>query len=83
MANKVDLPVRPGDVIQVAEPDYCYGKGTLKLRITEILGIDRQSDGAWVSMYGVTVYPNGRESAVHPVSVRLSVLAAARRAAVL
>jgi hypothetical protein len=80
MPSNLDLPVKVGDTIQVAEPDYLYGVGMLKLRITQIFGVSQHTDGAWLNVRGVQLYPNGNEGGERNAAVRFSVLAQAKRA---
>ncbi|GIJ27961.1 hypothetical protein Vqi01_31230 [Micromonospora qiuiae] len=47
------LPFGVGDVVQVAELHYCYGLGTLTLRIVELGCRERHSDGLWINLRGV------------------------------
>ncbi len=82
VAGNRDLPVQVGDVLLVAEPDYAYGAGPLRLRITKILDVVRQTDGPWLNMLGNTIFADGREGLERPVAVRFGVLAAAKRAGV-
>ncbi|WP_412101312.1 hypothetical protein [Micromonospora maris] len=45
--------LRVGAVVEVPEQHYCYGLGTLTLRIVEIGRRERHSDGVWVRLRGV------------------------------
>ena len=55
-------PLNVGDVIKVAEPDYCYGVGELRMRITKIGPVQEQQDGLWVSLEGLTLRPDGSQT---------------------
>jgi hypothetical protein len=48
-----------GDVIKVAEADYCYRLGELYLRLTKIGTTHRQADGQWVSLEGIELRSDG------------------------
>ncbi|SCE67615.1 hypothetical protein GA0074695_0230 [Micromonospora viridifaciens] len=49
-----------GDVVQVAEQHYCYGLGTLTLRVIELGRRERHSDGIWINLRGVELgHPSG------------------------
>ncbi|ABP52628.1 hypothetical protein Strop_0143 [Salinispora tropica CNB-440] len=47
------LPFGVGSVVQLAEQHYCYGLGTLTLRIVEVGRRVRRTDGLWIHMRGV------------------------------
>ncbi|QGN45999.1 hypothetical protein GKC29_03460 [Micromonospora sp. WMMC415] len=47
------LPFRVGDVVELAEQHYCYGLGTLTLRVVELGRRERHSDGLWIHLRGV------------------------------
>ncbi|MFU8850910.1 hypothetical protein ACNAW0_07985 [Micromonospora sp. SL1-18] len=49
-----------GDVVEVAEQHYCYGLGTLTLRVIELGRRERHSDGIWINLRGVELgHPSG------------------------
>ncbi|GAA2716646.1 hypothetical protein ACFY2R_22605 [Micromonospora olivasterospora] len=51
--------VSVGDVVTVAEDDYCYGTGPLRLRITRRpAGLDHPRL-EWVELTGVELRPDG------------------------
>ncbi|TDB71108.1 hypothetical protein [Micromonospora sp. KC723] len=51
-----------GDEVTIAEPDYCYGVGPLRLRITEpVAGLDHPAL-EWVEVTGVELRPDGTEA---------------------
>ena len=54
-------PVRPGDVVHVAERDYRYGIGALTLRITAVGEVWQLTDGLWVPVDGVPLRSDGQE----------------------
>ncbi|WFE63296.1 hypothetical protein [Micromonospora sp. WMMD714] len=47
------VPFGIGDVVTVAEQHYCYGLGTLTLRIVEVGRREEHSDGLWIHLRGV------------------------------
>lgn len=47
------LPFGVGSVVQLAEQHYCYGLGTLTLRIVEVGRRERRTDGLWIHVRGV------------------------------
>ncbi len=62
----MNTPVTVGDVIQVGEPDYMYGRGPLHLRLTEVGQVERQADGLWLHLRGVELWADGREKNAQP-----------------
>lgn len=49
-----------GDVVEIAEQHYCYGLGTLTLRVIELGRRERHSDGIWINLRGVELgHPAG------------------------
>jgi hypothetical protein len=68
-------PVRIHDVVRIEERDYCYGVGTLTLRVTERPTVGRQADGDWIVLRGKEVRWNGEEGSIREVLVRPSALA--------
>lgn len=61
--------LRVGDTVLIPEPDYCYGLGTLTLRITAIgTGTPRRD---WVQLRGVQLGDDGREIKEREVLARL------------
>ncbi|MFG1953356.1 hypothetical protein [Micromonospora sp. NPDC048830] len=51
--------VSVGDVVTIAEADYCYGTGPLRLRITQRpAGLDHPAL-EWVELTGVELRPDG------------------------
>lgn len=59
-------PVKVGDVIRVAEADYCFGTGFLKMRVTEVGAVQQRQDGAWVSLVGYELRPDGSHASPQP-----------------
>jgi hypothetical protein len=58
-ADQPELPLKPGDVIRVEEPDYMYGLGTLILRIVAV-GKTRQIEGdAWINLRAMPLRSDG------------------------
>jgi hypothetical protein len=54
-------PVKVGDVIQVAEADYKYGTGVLRLRVSKVGRAERLPDGDWLDLEGFTVRVDGTQ----------------------
>jgi hypothetical protein len=77
----VTAPASPaaGDVLQLAENDYRFGRGTLTMRVTEVLHLQQLPDGLWVSVRGVTLLRTGQEGPERQVLVRVSALGRALR----
>ena len=69
-------PIKPGDVLQVNEPDYKYGTGILRLRVSKVGSAQRLPDGEWVDLEGFTLRADGSHLATEPrhVLVRISSL---------
>lgn len=54
--------VSPGDVVQLSEPDYQYGIGALRLRITRVrLDLSTWYDGHWVWLEGIEIRLDDRD----------------------
>ncbi|GAB1693390.1 hypothetical protein [Krasilnikovia sp. M28-CT-15] len=61
-----------GDVIHAAEPDYRYGRGTLRLRVTAVGAVRREPDGSWQELEGHEIFWNGdTDQRVRHAMVRL------------
>lgn len=66
-------PLRPGDVVEVAEPDYEYGLSPLILRVLEVGARERRPDGIWLNLRGVQLRPaDGRPLRQRRALVRLA-----------
>jgi hypothetical protein len=66
------LPIRAGDVVHLAEPDYRFGRGRLTLRVT---GPPLSTpEPEWVELHGIEVAWNGREVGERVVQVRVAAL---------
>ncbi|MFJ8578961.1 hypothetical protein [Micromonospora sp. NPDC093277] len=49
-----------GDVVAIPEQHYCYGLGTLTLRLIEVGRRERHSDGIWINLRGIELgHPAG------------------------
>ncbi|MBM7083320.1 MULTISPECIES: hypothetical protein [Micromonospora] len=60
MTARPVVPFGIGDVVTVAEQHYCYGLGTLTLRIVEVGRREEHSDGLWIRLRGVELrHPSG------------------------
>jgi hypothetical protein len=64
----------PGVVLHLGEEDYRFGVGPLVLRVTEVLEMQRLSDGPWVAVRGVTITWDGRDGDERQVLVRLDAI---------
>ncbi|MGI5213019.1 hypothetical protein [Plantactinospora sp. CA-290183] len=79
--DAADPPARPapapaaGDVLRIAESDYCYGVGPLVLRVTRV-GVDlgRYPRLEWLSLRGVELRRDGSAGPERQVLVRASAL---------
>lgn len=68
-------PLRPGDVISVAEPDYMYGVGPLTLRLTGVDdGANPQPVTDWVRVTGVVIRWDGSEGKEREAVIRRAAL---------
>lgn len=70
----INLSIQPGDVIQVDEQSYCYGLGSLILRVTEILGVRHDPDGPWLDLRGSALRTDGSDRGERQVLVKASAL---------
>ena len=69
----------PGDVLHLGDEDYRFGVGPLILRVTEVLQMQRLSDGPWLAVRGVTITWDGRDGDERQVLVRLDASLRGRR----
>lgn len=67
-------PVKPGDVLRLAEDDYRFGVGPLTLRVSALIHVQQLSDGPWLYLRGVTIRRDGSDGQDRQVLVRLSAL---------
>jgi hypothetical protein len=69
-------PVKVGDVIRVAEADYKYGTGILRLSISKVGRAERLADGDWLDLEGFTLRADGTQVSPAPrqVLVRVNAL---------
>lgn len=65
--------VKVGDVIQVPEADYAYGRGTLTLRVTHV-DPDLHSNLEWLRLKGIEIRWDGADGKQRDVLVRVSAL---------
>ena len=65
------VPLQVGDVIRAEEPDYCYGVGSVTLRVTQVHGLAYLDDGPWVMVDGVPLYADGFEGEVRYAQIRI------------
>nr|MDT0659709.1 hypothetical protein [Micromonospora sp. DSM 115978] len=66
--------VRIGDVIRVAEQDYCYGIGELRMRITEVPASAQIPGLEWVELIGTPLTRDGRAGPERAALIRVSAL---------
>jgi hypothetical protein len=66
-------PIKPGDVLRLAESQYLYGVGDLVLRVVEVGGVERLSDGDWLAVKGMQLGRDGSELSERDVLARLPV----------
>lgn len=67
--------VSAGDEITVAEADYCYGVGMLRMRITGVKTRDLAIRGLeWVQLEGIEIMRGGREGRPRFALVRVTAL---------
>ncbi|MFG1834102.1 hypothetical protein [Micromonospora chersina] len=68
------MSVAPGDVVQLAESDYRYADGPLRLRIVRVRPeLSEWYDGEWVWLEGVEIGPD-QDAAFRPVLARVAAL---------
>jgi len=65
-------PVRAGDVIHVAEQDYCYGVGSLTLRVTDVHGLVYLGNEPWVIIDGIPLWSNGHDGEERYAQIRVA-----------
>jgi hypothetical protein len=72
-------PVKPGDVLHVSEPDYKYGTGPLRLKVSKVGHAERLPDGHWLDLEGFTLCSDGTQVSTAPrqVLVRVNALCGA------
>jgi hypothetical protein len=64
--------VEVGDLINLKEPDYCYGSGNLTLRVTA--APVSLPDLEWLDITGIEILWNGDHGGERRVRVRVSAL---------
>lgn len=70
-------PIGPGDTVALAEIDYRYGIGGLRLRVIEILATEAFVDGPHIHVRGIEVRSDGSDGAPREAYLRLTALAKA------
>jgi len=65
-------PIQPGQVLNIPEASYLYGVGDLRLRVTEVGGVQHLPDGAWLTVKGMQLRRDGTEMKEREVLVRVS-----------
>ncbi|WBB50870.1 hypothetical protein O3597_10555 [Verrucosispora sp. WMMA2044] len=69
------VSVAAGDVVQLAESDYRYADGPLRLRIVRVRpDLSEWYDGEWVWLEGVEIGPDDQDGAFRPVLARVAAL---------
>ncbi|PWR14578.1 hypothetical protein DKT69_15735 [Micromonospora sicca] len=69
------MSVAPGDLVQLSEPDYQYGTGPLRLRITRVrFDLSTWYDGRWVWLEGIEIRVDDQDGRLRQVLVRVSAL---------
>jgi hypothetical protein len=67
--------VQVGDTICMPEADYCYGRGLLTIRVTEVdADLARFPVLEWVRLRGVVITWNGTDGDERDVLVRVAAL---------
>ncbi|MEV1143479.1 hypothetical protein AB0I76_07280, partial [Micromonospora sp. NPDC049799] len=67
--------IAAGDVVQLAESDYRYADGPLRLRIVRVRpDLSEWYDGEWVWLEGVEIGPDGQDATFRPVLARVAAL---------
>ena len=59
------IPVKVGSVVHVGEPDYMYGTGELRLRVTAVGHVQRLNDGLWLHLRGIELRADGTRLHAH------------------
>lgn len=67
----------PGMVIEVEEPDYLFGTGPLRLRVTAVHGTHLFRDYLWLRVDAVVLGVDGRELRTGQYSIRVDAARAA------
>lgn len=67
-------PPAPGEVLQLGEDDYKFGVGTLTLRVSAALRVERHADGLWLAVRGVEIRWDGTDGKTRDVLVRMTAL---------
>ncbi|MEU8166949.1 hypothetical protein AB0B97_10575 [Micromonospora sp. NPDC049004] len=69
------VSVTPGNVVRLAESDYQYPAGPLRLRIVRVrLDISEWYNGQWVRLEGVESGPDNQDGAFRQVLARVAAL---------
>ncbi|HEX8346069.1 MAG TPA: hypothetical protein VF657_15220 [Actinoplanes sp.] len=77
----IERILAPGVVLDLAEPDYLYGTGPLRLRLATPLDTQRLAQLEWVRLIGDEIRWNGEITPGRDVNVRVSAIRAAIRPA--
>ena len=75
MTGQPGLTIGTGEVLHLAEADYCYGHGPLTIRVTRSGADPALLPGLeWVRVAGVEVSADGRVGPERQVLVRVAAL---------
>ncbi|RAO19431.1 hypothetical protein LUPAC07_01817 [Micromonospora noduli] len=67
--------VVPGDVVRLAESDYRFADGPLRLRIVRVrFDVSEWYGGRWVWLEGVEIGPDDQDGAFRQALVRVAAL---------
>ncbi|MEE3922086.1 hypothetical protein V2I01_38780 [Micromonospora sp. BRA006-A] len=62
-------------MVRLAESDYRYAAGLLRLRIVRVrIDLSEWYDGQWVWLEGVEIGPDGQDGPLRPVLARIAAL---------
>ena len=64
--------IEPGVVMNIAESDYLYGSGDIRLRVDAPVPVHPRLE--WVSVHGVRLLSDGRQTGPVTVLVRVAAL---------
>src|SRR2546430_17683657 len=65
------VPVNIGDILNLRDDEYRYGRGPLALRVLDIHSVRRLPDGPWVFLRGMRLDARGRDVEQRDVLVSL------------
>jgi hypothetical protein len=74
-ANTTLSVIEPGTLLYIAEADYLYGSGDVRVRVDKRIVVHRAED--WVTVHGTRVWTTGQEVEQVSILVRVAALAGA------